>query len=110
MTGKTDPPTVIAIYRAQKTREAEFRELLSRHHPTLLEVGLATPEPPVIYRHEENGAPTYYEIFTWIDGNAPNVAHETPEVMALWEPMGELVEERGGLPKFEFPHVEKVQL
>jgi len=24
----------------------------------------------------------------WKDGRAPDVAHQTPEVMAIWEPMG----------------------
>ena len=104
------PPTVIATYRVQKAREKEFLELLGRHHPALLELGLVTPDPPVVYRaEEEDGAPTYFEIFTWASGDAPNIAHETPEVMAIWEPMGALVEERGGRPSLEFPHVERVE-
>ena len=28
----------------------------------------------------------------WADQNGPNVAHETPQVMAVWEPMGKLTE------------------
>lgn len=112
MTSRPDEPTtVIATYRVQKAREKEFLELLERHHPTLVELGLATATPPTIYRHVDGaGAPTYFEIFTWAKADAANVAHETPEVMAIWEPMGALVEERDGRPKFEFPHVERVEL
>jgi hypothetical protein len=28
--------------------------------------------------------------------------------MAIWEPMGNLCEDRDGRPKFEFPHVERL--
>jgi len=30
----------------------------------------------------------FVEMFSWKDGHAPDVAHQTPEVMAMWEPMG----------------------
>jgi len=32
--------------------------------------------------------------------------HMSPEVMAVWEPMGALVEERDGRKAMEFPHVQ----
>ena len=106
----TAPETVIATYRVQKSKEQAFLELLRKHHPVLVRLGLATEEEPVIYRGEEDGAPVFYEIFTWVDGMAPRTAHHTPDVAAVWEAMGTLVEERNGRPKFEFPHVEKLEL
>ena len=97
--------TVIATYRVRAANEADFVALLRTHYPTLQRLGLVTAEPPVIYRGEEEGAPTYYEIFTWRDAEAPEVAHQTPDVMAIWEPMGALLESRDGRPEMEFPHV-----
>ncbi len=101
------PVTVIAIYRVQKAREADFQALLARHHPTLVALGLATDEPAVIYRGEEKEGPIVFEIFAWKDDESPSIAHQTPEVMALWEPMGALVEQRDGRPAMQFPHVER---
>ena len=101
------PDTVIATYRVRPDREAAFRRLLASHHPTLLSLGLVTPEPPVVYRGE---GPTFYEVFTWKDADAPGIAHETPAVARVWEAMGTMVEERGGKPKWEFPHVERLDL
>ncbi len=37
-------------------------------------------------------------------------AHQSPEVMAVWEAMGKHMEERLGRPAMEFPHVEPVHL
>jgi hypothetical protein len=50
------------------------------------------------------------ELLTWKNAEAPNTAHELPEVMAVWEPMGMLCEKRDGRPPMEFPHVERIQI
>jgi len=102
------PETVIAIYRVQAEYEERFRELLGRHHPTLHAAGLVTDEPPTIYRGEEEGRPILFEIFHWKNAEAPTIAHERPDVMAVWEPMGTLVEERDGRPGMLFPHVKRI--
>ena len=104
------PATVIAIYRVQAEREQEFLALLRKHHPTLQQLGLVTDEPPVIYRGTEKGKdePILFEIFSWKDGQMADRAHEMPEVMAVWEPMGALVEAREGKPAMQFPHVERI--
>lgn len=105
------PETVVATYRVQAAREAEFLELLRRHWPTLRALDLVTDDPPTVYRgEEEEGGPIVFEIFTWKDGRAPETAHHTPQVARIWEAMGTLVEERGGKPKFEFPHVRRVPI
>lgn len=106
-----DPETVIAIYRVRAEKLDAFMALLRRHVPTLRRLGLATDDPPVFYRGEENeGGPIVFEIFRWADGEAAGTAHHTPEVMAIWETMGAMTEERDGRPQFEFPHVERVEL
>ena len=104
--------TVIAIYRVQAAREDEFMGLLRKHYPILKKLGLVTNDPPVVYRGTEKGTdePILFEIFHWIDAAAAQTAHEMPELMAVWEAMGTLVEERNGKPGFEFPHVEKLNL
>ena len=102
--------TVLATYRVVPEHETAFRDLLARHWPTLHHLGLATDDPPRILRGEEDGRPVYFELFTWRDAEAPRVAHETPEVMAIWEPMGALTERRGERPDMEFPHLAEVSL
>ena len=103
--------TAICIYRVQAGKEDEFFGLLRKHYPALKGAGLATDDEPIIYRGaEQDGRPIIFEIFSWKNADAPKTAHQLPEVMAVWEPMGALVEERDGRPKFEFPHVEKVEM
>lgn len=106
------PETVVAIYRVQAGREEEFTKLLEKHHPTLRRAGLVTETKPVVYRGLEKRMtePIFFEIFTWVDGKAADTAHNSPEVMKIWEAMGALVEEREGKPKFEFPHVERIEV
>ncbi len=100
--------TVICTYRVRAEAEAEFVGLLGRHWRTLRELGFVTAEASVIYR-ELNEHPAYVEIFTWVEGGYEH-AREHPAVLAIWGPMDSLLEERGGLPKWEFPHYERVLL
>ena len=99
--------TVICTYRARLDAEGEFVELLRRHWDTLHELGFVTDERSVVYRHVNE--PTYVEIFTWVEGGFER-AHEHPDVLAVWEPMEPLLEERGGRPRWEFPHYREVDL
>jgi hypothetical protein len=105
------PETVIAIYRVRAEKEQEFFALLRQHYPVLTRLGLVTDEKPIVYRGtERGGGPIVFEVFTWKDGEAPTTAHHSPEVGRIWEAMGTMVEERDGKPKFEFPHVTKLDL
>lgn len=101
---------VICHYRVARGNEAAFEELLAKHWPALHRLGLVTSEPSVQYRgvEQDNGEPIYFELFEWEDG-AADLAHELPEVLAIWEPMDELCEARGDKPNMEFPHVERIQ-
>lgn len=97
---------VLCTYRTRPDKELEFKALLSRHWATLRELGFVTEVEPVVLR--ELGEPTYVEMFTWVDGGFGQ-AHEHPDVLALWEAMDPLLEDRDGRPKWEFPHFEPVR-
>jgi hypothetical protein len=107
----SEPVTALCLYRVRTGREGEFTALLRRHWPTLRELGLVSADPA---RHwqgaEHEGAPLFVEMFEWADESAAGAAHEHPEVMAIWEPMDELTEARGGKPNMEFPHVRALAL
>jgi len=100
--------SVICTYRVRANAEDEFSELLGKHWRTLRELGFVTDEPSMIFRSAE-GEPTYVEIFTWVAGGFDR-AHEHPAVLAIWEPMEPLLEDRDGLPKWDFPHYHRTQL
>ena len=104
------PVIAMCVYRVKPEGEEEFRGLLKRHWPTLVRLGLATEDPPVVYRGLEEGRPFLVEFLTWRDAEAAPAAEQTPEVLALWEPMGALCEERNGRPAMEFPDVERLDL
>ena len=107
----SQPVTVICTYRVKPGEEEAFVGLLERHWPTLRECGLVTDEPARVFRgQEQGGATTFNEIFAWKDERSPTTAHETPQIMAVWEPMGALCEARDGRPAMEFPHVQPVAM
>jgi hypothetical protein len=100
------PETVICHYDVQPGEEAAFAELLVKHWPVLHAAGLTTDAPArhfkAIQRPQSDGqgdaAQLFVEIFEWKSAGAAGVAHETPEVMAIWEPMGALC------TQMRFPH------
>jgi hypothetical protein len=100
--------TVICSYRVKPKAEAEFLKLLARHWHTLHDLGFVTDEESLVFR-EIDARPTYVEIFTWVAGGFDR-AHEHPDVLAIWEPMEPLLEDRDGRPKWEFPHYERVPI
>jgi hypothetical protein len=105
------PTTAICLYRVSAGREDAFADLLKRHWPTLSALGLVTDRRPLHYRGvEREGGTLFVEIFEWRSEDASGVAHQHPEVMAIWEPMDALTESRGGRPNMEFPHVQPIQI
>jgi len=100
--------TVICTYRVRPDAESEFVALLSRHWAPLRALGFVTAEESLIFR-TVGEPPTYVEIFTWVEGGFGR-AHEHPAVLAIWEPMDPLLEERDGQPKWEFPHFQRVPI
>ena len=89
----TKPVRMLCTYRVKDGKEADFLQLLARHWPTLHGLGLATDDPAQVFRcRDKSGRTILVELFSWKDAAAPEVAHQTPEVMAVWEPMGALTE------------------
>lgn len=98
--------TVICTYRVRTSVEDRFVELLNEHWSTLRRLELVSDEPSLVFRSVDD-PPTYVEIFTWVEGGFTR-AHEHPDVLAIWESMDPLLEERGALEKWEFPHYSQV--
>ena len=86
-------PTLV-IYRPKSGAETALEAIVRKHLPTLRSLGLLGTGQSVAYRAEDkrSKAVVYVELFDWKDGRASDVAHQTPEVMAIWEPMGPLLE------------------
>jgi hypothetical protein len=109
--------TNICTYRVKSGAREQFIALLRKHWPTLRAAGLATDTPALHFeadvggdsRHNESGT-TFVEIFSWSRPDAPQLAHNTPAIMAVWEPMGALVEARDGRPGMEFPSYRPLNL
>jgi hypothetical protein len=107
----TKPLINICRYKVKPGKEAEMERLLAAHWPALHEAGLVTEEKARVYRGlpskrpgGEHGAErTYVEIMVWKDEKSPALAHQSPTVMAVWEPMGAICEE------MEFPNFELIK-
>ena len=85
-------PTLV-IYRPKVGKENEMQLLVEKHWPTLSRLGLVTNDPAKIWRATgKDDRPYFVEIFSWKDERSSDVAHQTPEVMAVWEPMGGILE------------------
>jgi hypothetical protein len=102
--------TSLCIYRVKNGSEKPFRGLLGKHWPTLRRVGLGASTPSTIFQGTDDDGPIFFELLHWKDDEGPNRAHEIPDVMAVWEPMGKLCEARNGRPAMEFPRVEQVEI
>lgn len=90
---KNGPVPMIVTYRAKKGHEDALCALVKGHYPTIHGLGLATDTPARIWKMKDReGQVSFVEMFEWKDSNAPDIAHQTPEVMAVWEPMGNVME------------------
>ena len=90
----SSPVTMLVTYRPKKGKEKELQALVEKHAPALRKVGLITGEPVKVWKatDKRSGSVYFVESFQWRDGEASTVAHQTPEVMAVWEPMGPILE------------------
>lgn len=91
----TAPVTNIVTYIPKPGKEAELLALVKKHEPALRKVGLVTSEPFRLWKAYDirKRREQYIEYFVWKDGTASDIAHQTPEIMAVWEPMGPVLEE-----------------
>jgi hypothetical protein len=90
---KPRPVNRLVIYRPKKGDASKLATILHKHGPTLRNSGLITGEPVRLWRATDlrgHGEPEPYfvETFQWRDEEASDIAHQTPEVMAVWETMG----------------------
>jgi hypothetical protein len=91
---ESNPVSMLVIYRIKPGTEEAFRPLVDAHWPTLARLGLVTSEPAKFWKAsaKRGGGTAFVETFEWKDAESSNVAHQTPEVMKVWEPMGEFLE------------------
>ena len=89
------PVANMVTYVPKEGKEAELLALVKKHEPALRKTGLVTSEPFRLWKAFDvrKQRTAFIEYFQWKDGNASDVAHQTPEVMAVWEPMGPVLEE-----------------
>ena len=82
------------VYRPKKGKDEALLALVLKHGPALESTGLIVGPKPVVYtaRNIRSGERFFVEMFSWRDEKAAGIAHQTPEVMAVWEPMTPLLE------------------
>ena len=88
------PVPTLVTYTPKPGKEKELLALIEKHWPALDKAGLVTKEKARVWRaHDKRKGHTYFvEFMTWKDGEASSLAHQLPEVMAVWEPMGPIME------------------
>lgn len=87
------PQHNICIYRVTEDKVAAFEKVLKSHWPALRAAGLATDVPARAWlTKDRKGKSVFIEQFSWKNDSSPDVAHDTPSVMKVWEPMGALTE------------------
>ncbi|MCC6999500.1 MAG: hypothetical protein IT370_33145 [Deltaproteobacteria bacterium] len=88
------PKTVLVRYQPKPGQETALLALVRAHHPVLTRIGLAGPMQPQLWTatDKRSGGRALLELFQWRDAAASELAHHTPEVMAVWESMGPLLE------------------
>lgn len=86
---KKIPVKMHVTYRPKPGTEEQLLELIRKHGPALQSTGLIVGGLPTIYRatDKRSGDKFFIETFAWRDEDAPEAAHQMPEVMAVWEPM-----------------------
>ena len=88
----------LVMYRPKPGSEQQLLDLCKAHAPALHASGLLADEPVVLYRANDlrrHGEPAPYliETFEWKSPDAGEAAHQSPEIMAVWEPMTKHLED-----------------
>lgn len=89
---KSKPVNYLCIYRVKKGKERQFKAVLKEHWPAMKKVGIATKVHPQVWRGKAKGKTVLIELSQWKDAAAIEKAHRLPEIMAVWEPIGNLTE------------------
>ncbi len=103
----TQPETVMATFHVVAGKEAEFQQVLVREWEAYTKDKLVFDQPHVVLRGKEAGGKTYFvDIFKWVSASTPD--HPPASVLAVWQSMGPLVEERNGHPSMEISEVQLI--
>ena len=91
---ETQPVTMLVSYYPKAGREMELRQLVQQHYPVLSNLGLVTEMPAQVWQARAKGSerPYFVELFQWKTPQSSDIAHQTPEVMAVWETMGPILD------------------
>jgi len=71
----------IAAFKPKPGREAELLSVIADRLPLLRRLGLATHREHILMRTRQG---VIVEVSEWVSDQAIDKAHETPEVLALW--------------------------
>jgi hypothetical protein len=84
----------LVLYRVKKGKEAEFLPLIKGHAPALKKSGLITSDGVKAWsaKNIRDGSFCYAELFSWKDRDGGEVAHQSPDIMKVWEPMTPLLD------------------
>ena len=91
---KSKPVTMLVSYFPKPGKEKQLLAIVEKHWPTLERVGLVSKTAAWIWQATDIRTKKSHivELFQWKDDKASGIAHQTPEVMAVWETMGPIVE------------------
>jgi quinol monooxygenase YgiN len=90
---KEGPVLMLVTYKAKKGHENALFQLVKQHWPTMHKLGLSTSTPARVWKTvDRQGGVAFVELFEWRDAKASDIAHQTPEVMAVWEPMANVMD------------------
>jgi hypothetical protein len=89
-----NPVNMLVSYYPKKGQEKVLLDLVKKHWPILNKAGLTTDVEAQIWRatDKRTGDIYFVEKFQWATPESSEIAHQTPEVMAVWEPMGPVME------------------
>jgi hypothetical protein len=101
------PVNNLVCYYPKKGKEKELLALIEKHWPTLKAIGLATDLPAKIWKATDvnTGEKYFVEFFQWKNSEGADIAHQTPEVLAIWEPMVTVL----NMDKFKIAEIEEIE-
>ena len=80
---------VIAVFEPKDGMEDRLKQVIAGRLPLLRKLGLATDRPSITIRASRL---TILDVSEWVDDDAIDRAHETAEVMQLWDRFEECCE------------------
>jgi quinol monooxygenase YgiN len=87
--GMMSSTVFMALYRPKPGKERELKEILKVHIPTLREEGLITNRELLTLQAEDG---TIIEIAEWKSNEAIEMAHQSKNVMSIWDKIGSVAE------------------